>query len=166
MGLGNAAGGRRGFLAGYALLGLPKLPPRNGSDWLFWLAFPVTLLGMADAMLGRRWTWIFACATGVVGLVMVRPLAPANVTFAECGILAVALAAVGMGIVLLLQAIEPRIGSGAIPWGLCIAVGGAAVTVMSSNLRTVGTYGIAASAALGSVALFAGTMARAEASAL
>src|SRR3954468_1732661 len=51
-----------GFLVGYALLGVPKLPPRDGTDWLFWLAVPVTLLGVVDATVGRRWGWALGLA--------------------------------------------------------------------------------------------------------
>src|SRR5688500_12636000 len=72
-----AVGG--GFLAGYALLGVPELPPIDGNDWLFWLAVPVTLLGVTDAAMGQpKWGWLFGAAAGAVALVVLWPLAQAG----------------------------------------------------------------------------------------
>ena len=42
--------------------------------------------------------------------------------------------------------------------GLCLALGGAAVVVLSSNYGVAGRYGIAASAALGPIALLTGKL--------
>src|SRR4051794_26851115 len=77
-----------GFLTGYALLGVPGLPPRNGNDWLFWLAVPVTGLGVVDALFPRRWAWAMGAAAGAVAFVVVRPLVPGSVTAVELWILA------------------------------------------------------------------------------
>src|SRR5688572_242189 len=90
-----------GFLAGYALLRLPSLPPRDGTDWLFWLTIPLTVLAMAAAVLSNggsdtlvrhaaesgdvlvprsdanaaKWNWTFGAAAGLVALVIMLPLA-------------------------------------------------------------------------------------------
>src|SRR3954470_21230997 len=87
-----------GFLAGYALIGVPKLPPRDGTDWLFWLAIPATLLGVVDATVGRRWGWALGLAAGMVALVVVLPLpaetVPRGSLYAAAALLALAGAAV------------------------------------------------------------------------
>ena len=65
-----------GFLAGYAAFGVPTLPPRDGTDWLFWLAIPLTLLGVVDATVlrERRWGWaVGGVAAGLVPLVPHQP---------------------------------------------------------------------------------------------
>src|SRR5688572_14811626 len=58
-----------GFLTGYGLIGVPRLPPRDGTDWLFWLAIPATLFGVVDALVGKRWGWALGAAAGAVAWV-------------------------------------------------------------------------------------------------
>ena len=144
-----------GFLAGYGLLGLPALPPRDGTDWLFWLTIPLALLGVVEATFSRRWSWIFgAAAAGLIALVLLLPLMRVgSVPPASAWATILALAAFAAGVVLMLRFAIDRLGPVATLAGLCITVGGAGVIVMSSNLRIVGIYGLAAAAALAPVAL-------------
>ena len=129
-----------GFMTGFALVGVPKLPPRDGTDWLFWLAIPVTLLGVLDALVGKRWGWVLGAAAGGVGLVVLLPLVPGALSTGEVARVAVLLAVAGAVGALCAHVAEP-------------AGGPPAVVVMSSHLFVVGLYGIAASAALGPVAV-------------
>jgi len=149
-----------GFLTGYALIGVPRLPPRDGTDWLFWLAFPLTVLGIVDALVGKRWGWSLGAAAGAVAWVILAPLVPGAVTRLELVSAALAFALAGAAVTFCIQLAEPRVAAAAVVAGLCVALGATAVVVMSSNLRIVGVYGIAASAALGPVAVFAGTLSR------
>ena len=142
-----------GFMTGFALVGVPKLPPRDGTDWLFWLAIPVTLLGVLDALVGKRWGWVLGAAAGGVGLVVLLPLVPGALSTGEVARVAVLLAVAGAVGALCAHVAEPAGGPPAVVAGLCVALGGAAVVVMSSHLFVVGLYGIAASAALGPVAV-------------
>lgn len=150
-----------GFLTGFALFGVPRLPPRDGTDWLFWLALPLTAAGVTDAVLQhrpawRRYGWLAGAVMGATAFVIVRPLVPASVSTGTLITLAPALAAAGAALVLAAGWAEPRVGAWAVVTAFCVAVGGVGVVVMSSHLRIVGIYGIAASAALGPVAVGAG----------
>lgn len=146
-----------GFLAGYALIGVPRLPPLDGTDWLFWLAFPVTLLGATDALTGWRWGWLIGAAAGVVALVIVSPLAPHAVSVGAMLGTSIGLAAAGAALCFTARVVERRVGARPLVAGLCIVMGGAAVVVFSSNFRSAGIYGLAAAAALAPVAAFAGS---------
>jgi hypothetical protein len=143
-----------GFLAAYvALSGVPKLPPRDGTDWLFWAAIPLVVLGIVDALTSPGWGWLLGAAAGGVALLIVRPLVPGTVSMASlCGV-TLLLAAAGAALCYGVRFAEPRLGSPAIVGALCIVLGGTGVLVFSSNLRIGGVYGIAAAAALGPVAL-------------
>jgi hypothetical protein len=145
-----------GFVTGYALLGVPKLPPRDGTDWLFWMAIPVTLLGVLDATVNGRWGWALGAAAGAMAVVIGLPLAPHAVSHASLYGTAALLALGGSAVCFAAHFAERRVTPAAVVGALCVAVGGAAVVVMSSNLRIVGVYGIAASAALGPVAVLMG----------
>src|ERR1700710_1587052 len=58
------------FLTGYSQLGVPSFPPRDGIDWLFWLAIPLTLLGALDSYLKPKVSWFAGLAAGLsVGMV-------------------------------------------------------------------------------------------------
>lgn len=144
-----------GFMTGYALLFVPKLPPTDGTDWLFWLAIPATLLGMLGAIIRTRWCWILGMAAGGMLVVIALPLIPHAMPRSTLWI-ALPIGVLGMlsSAVALLS--HPRVPANAIAAGLCVIVGGAAVVVMSSNIRSLGVYGIAASAALGPVAILIG----------
>ncbi len=50
------------FLTGYGLLEVPRFPPIDGTDWLFWLAIPATLLAIVDSILLPNWGWAFGAA--------------------------------------------------------------------------------------------------------
>jgi hypothetical protein len=147
-----------GFVTGYALLGVPKLPPRDGTDWLFWVAIPATLLGVLDAMLGRRWGWALGGFAGVAAIVVGMPLAPHAVSHASLFGTAALLALGGLAVCLAAHFGERRVTPAAVVAALCITLGGTAVVVLSSNLRIVGVYGIAAAAAVGPVAVLAGRL--------
>jgi hypothetical protein len=147
-----------GFLAGYyALSGVPRLPPRDGTDWLFWAALPVTGLGVLDAALPRRWGWVLGAAAGGVALLIGWSLVQNNtIPAAElCGVALIA-AVVGAGLSLVVRLAEPRLGTPAVVAALCVTIGAAGLVVLSSHQRVSGVYGIAASAALGPVAVFTG----------
>jgi hypothetical protein len=152
-----------GFMAGYALVGVPRLPPLDGTDWLFWLALPVTALGIVDAITGWRWGWVMGAAAGLVALLVVRPLTPQAVSTGAMVGTALTLAAVGAGLCYVARVVEVRTGPRTLVAGLCIVMGAAAVVVFSSNLRSGGLYGLAAAAALAPVALIAGRRAEAVA---
>jgi hypothetical protein len=144
-----------GFLTGYALLGVPKLPPRDGTDWLFWLAIPATLLGIIDATVGGRWGWVLGAAAGGVMCVIAWPLVPHTVP--RDG-LWVTVAIAGQCVLVCFTAwyVQPRVPPGAIVATLCLTLAAGAVVIMSSNLRIVGLYGIAAAAAVGPLVLLVG----------
>ncbi len=145
-----------GFMTAYVLLtGVPRLPPRDGIDWLFWAAVPVTLLGALDAATRSRWGWIFGAAAGGVALLVARPLVPGAVSTTALWTTAAALAAAGAALCYVARSADRRVGAWAVIGSLCAVTGAAAVVVLSSNLRIGGVYGIAAAAALGPVAVLA-----------
>ena len=102
-----------GFIVGYALLGVPKLPPRDGTDWLFWLAIPATLLGVLDATVGGRWGWALGLGGGVaVAVVVGLPLAPHAVSHASLYGTAALLALGGVAVCFAAHLAEPRVHAG------------------------------------------------------
>jgi hypothetical protein len=152
-----------GFLTGYALFRMPALPPRDGVDWLFWLTLPVTAAGVAASMLaradepewrGRLWLSPLGLAAAVVSLAIMLPLTRVgSVSVGATVWTPLAVGLIGAGSMLALQIAIDRVGPVAVMLGLCIIVGGAGVMVMSSNLRIVGIYGLAAAAAVGAVGI-------------
>src|SRR5688500_245811 len=98
-----------GFVTGYALLGVPRLPPRDGTDWLFWLAIPTTLLGVLDATVGGRWGWALGLAAGAVAIVVGLPLAPHAVSHGSLYGTAALLALGGVAVCLAAHAAERRV---------------------------------------------------------
>jgi hypothetical protein len=146
-----------GFLLGYALVALPRLPPADGTDWLFWAAIPLTILGVVDAMLNVRWGSVFGAAAGAVALLVLLPIVPNTVPPATAYLDALGAAAIGALLCLMLQSAQKRLGFRAVTASLCIAVGAAAVMVLSCNLRIVGVYGLGATAALGAAICFGGS---------
>ena len=146
-----------GFATGYALIGVPRLPPIDGNDWLFWLIAPVTLLGVADAWVDRRWGWVFAAiGAGLMALVIALPLVHGAVTTREVATTCGVMTAVAAVLWFAMRAAEPRVTPTAVVAALCVVTGAAAVVVMSSGLRILGVYGIAAAAALAPVAVLIG----------
>jgi hypothetical protein len=150
-----------GFLVGYALIGVPKLPPRDGTDWLFWLAVPVTALGAFDATrFGSRSVPRHVLAPLVAGLVawaIVLPLSATVRTPLHLG-MALAFAAVTYLVQMALAYAGQRLGATTIVAALCITVGASAVVLLSTNTRILGIYGIAAAVAIGPVAALVGAM--------
>jgi hypothetical protein len=150
-----------GFIAGFALIGVPKLPPRDGTDWLFWLAIPATAVGIIHALpLGRGrvlnhvtppWT------PGLVACVIVLPLresvAPPVVLMMVFGFIVA-----GYAVHFALGYAGQRLGTTTIVAAMCVSVAASAVVLLSTNTRILGIYGIAAAAALGAVAVLAGPM--------
>jgi hypothetical protein len=157
-------GAGAGFMAGYALTRMPAFPPRDGVDWLFWLTVPVTAAGIvasvllrAEALDRRRawWTSAFGLVAGIVTLVIMLPLTRVGaVSVGATAWTSVVVGVVGIGTVLTIQFAIERVGPVGVVLGLCIIVGGAGVMVMSSNLRIVGIYGLAAAAAVGAVGVW------------
>ena len=139
----------------WLLAGAPKLPPSNGTDWLFWLAIPVTVLGLLDAILGGRWGWILGASAGAVALGILRPLYTMTdpITLWATVVL---LALVGVLLAWVAWFAEPRMGTAWTLLAFSFTLGAAGVMVMSSNLQTVGVYGLAAACAVGPVAVIAG----------
>lgn len=155
-------GGGIGFLVGYASslgstggFGLPRLPPGDGTDWLFWAALPAIALAMLAGWLGWRWLAILGAWAGVVVWAIARPLVPGTLSAAAAVEIGVAAGVIGVIVVGVHSLVAARIGHGWSVLSLCIVLGGAGVTVLSSNLRTVGVYGIGAAAAVGGLVLFA-----------
>jgi hypothetical protein len=146
-----AAGG--GFIAGYALMGAPGLPPSNGYDWIFWLAMPLTVLGALDVRLDRKWGWIFGVVAGLVALIVLRPLSPAGVSATEMWLTVGGLAGGGAAMGWVASIAQKRLGPFWTMGAFCIVAGGVGVTIMSSGSRGLGIDGLALSAALGPVAV-------------
>jgi len=147
-----------GFLVSYTCFARPKLPPVDGSDWLYWLAIPLIALGVIDALIGKGWCWLLAGFAAVVAIVMVKPLiqvppAPDGVTWQMIWTTAAIVGVTAIVQALVAGMTQKRIGSLWVIMSFCVAIGGAGVVIFSSNLRTVGVYGIAAAAALGPVAV-------------
>lgn len=154
--------GGLGFLAGYASslggtggFGLPRLPPSDGTDWLFWTTLPGIALAMLVAWLGWRPLVILGAWAGVVVWAIARPLAPGTLSAAAVMEVSVAAAVLGVIVVAVHSLVAARIGHGWSVLSLCVVLGGTGVTVLSSNLRTVGVYGIGAATAIGGLVLFA-----------
>jgi len=160
------------FLTGYSLIGIPKLPPRDGTDWLYWVMVPATVWGILDALLGsgKELGWFRGMSSWVVGgivggiciggasVIIILPLARVGGTpnSTQCWQLGVAIGAAGAVMIWLLGWAQRRLGTLTVIAGLWITLGATAVMVMSSNLRIVGVYGLAAAAALAPLALFMG----------
>ncbi len=148
------AGTGAGFLLGcLATVGLPRLPPRDGTDWLIWAALPLTLVATADALSRFKLGWLFGAVAGGAAWLIVAPLAPAAVTSAALWVTTLGCAVGGAVLCAVVQWAERRLGTPTVLAGLAIIVGGAGVLVFSSNLRIVGLYGLAAAAALAPTAL-------------
>lgn len=142
-----------GFLAGFGLLGVPRYPPLDGTDWLFWLAIPLTVTAVGAALIDRWWTSFGGIAAVAVVLVIVRPLTPHAVTTGAMAAAAIGLGVAAVAVCVVLAFADERIGSIGTIGALAIATTGAAVVAMSSNVRIVGLHGLAAAAALAPVAL-------------
>lgn len=148
-----------GFAAGYALIGVPRLPPIDGNDWLFWLIAPVTVFGIAASLAGSRWPWLLGAAGAVlVAVVIALPLLGGAVTVGAIITMSLTLAAAAAVLCFAGPAAEPRVGSWAVAAALCAVTGAAAVVVMSSGLRILGVYGVAAATALVPVAALIGRL--------
>ncbi len=155
-------GGGIGFLLGYASslgttggFGLPRLPPGDGTDWLFWAALPAIALAMLAGRLGWRWLAILGAWAGVLAWAVARPLVPGTLSAAEAVEVGAAAGVIGAVVVGVHTLVAGKIGHGWSVLSLCVVLGGAGVTVLSSNLRTVGVYGIGTAAAVGGLVLFA-----------
>jgi hypothetical protein len=144
-----------GFLVSYALMGVPKLPPVDGSDWIFWLAIGLTMVAMAESAIGRkagcglRFGWLLGAAAGLVAFVELKPLGDVSgqVLWTTSGVFAVA----GVALALVASVAQARVGSFWTVAGFCVAAGGAGVVILSSDSRTIGVHGVAVAAALGPV---------------
>ncbi len=141
------------FLTAYWLLsGVPDLPPRDGTDWLFWSAPALAVVGIVDGAARSKWGWALAAFAGGVVFLITKPLTPHAVPASMLWITAAAAAVLAPVLCLAVHAAAPRITAPAALGCLCITLGAAAVVVLSSNLRIGGVYAMAAAAALGPVA--------------
>jgi len=143
-----------GFLVSYAMTGVPKLPPLDGSDWIFWMAIGLTVVALPDGTIGKsagwlRFGWLLGAAVGVMAFVVLKPLADvsAQVLWVTTGVFAVT----GAALVLVARVAEARLGSFWTLAAFCVAASGAGVVILSSDSRTIGVHGVAVAAALGPV---------------
>jgi hypothetical protein len=142
------------FLTAYYLLsGVPGLPPRDGTDWLFWSAPALAVLGVIDGATRSRWGWALAALAAGVVFLITRPLTPHAVPASTLWITAAAAAVLAPALCLAVHTAAQRITAPAALGCLCITLGAAAVVVLSSNLRIGGVYAMAGAAALGPVAV-------------
>lgn len=149
-----------GFMTGVAALigqpayfGRPALPPADGTDWLFWLAIPLTVVGILDATRGGKWGWLMGLVAAGVAYVILRPLPTTAYPHAQAFVLVLGLGVAAAAAALAARITRPSIGSWAVGIALAITLGAAGVVVMSSGLRVVGLYGLAAAAATGPAAV-------------
>ena len=147
-----------GFFVGHALLGVPKLPPRDGSDWLFWLAIPLMAVAAVDALMGKSWGWIFAGFAGAMAWVLIQPLVPRSLSSEKMWETALLVTGVCIGLAAIAEFSQRRAGWFWFVMAFCLVTGAAGVVIFSSNLRTGGLYAMSAAAALGPVALLGKSM--------
>jgi hypothetical protein len=150
-----------GFLIGYANalgpgggFGLPMFPPSDGSDWLFWAAIPATLLAALAAALNRPWLALLGAFAGVVSFAILKPIVPAVMSATPAGEIALGVGLIGIVLALVLHFAAERIGHAWIITALALIITGTGVTVLSSNLRTTGVYGIGGGMAMAGLILF------------
>jgi hypothetical protein len=137
------------FVTGYGLLGVPRLGPIDGTDWLFWLTIPVTGLAILDSVFVPRWGWAFGAVAGVVAWMIIHPVVPDTVSPGVCWATAIGTAVAGAGLCLAAGAMGSRLRPWAVLAGPCAAVGAAAVVVLASDSASIGIRGLAAAASLG-----------------
>ena len=69
--------------------GVPEFPPSTGGDWIFWLAGPLTVVGLVEALVVRMPAWLRAILSSVASIaliwIMLRPLMPQTLTPAQAG---------------------------------------------------------------------------------
>jgi hypothetical protein len=63
--------------------GVPEVPPSTGGDWIFWLAGPLTAVGLIESLV-RMPAWVRAILTSIASVALVwvilRPLIPQALT--------------------------------------------------------------------------------------
>jgi hypothetical protein len=163
------------FIVAYAAVGVPKFPPHDGSDWLFWLAIPLTLIAVSDSVIGAmvggahltgttRYGWLLGASAGAVAALLLKPLndISPHVLWVTTAVFAVA----GAALALIASVAQRRLGSFWTLAAFCIATGGAGVVILSSDSRTIGVYGVAAAAALGPVVVLGARLRAAQSVAL
>ena len=123
--------GGLGFLTGYASslgstggFGLPRLPPSDGTDWLFWAALPAIGLAMLVAWLGWRWLAIVGAWAGVVPWTVARPLVPGTLSAGVNLEIAAAAGVIGVVVVGVHTLVAGKIGHGWSVLSLCVVLGG------------------------------------------
>src|SRR5260221_3715915 len=140
------------FTVAYACMGVPKFPPQDGSDWLFWLAIPLTLIAVGDSVVGAaviagahptwaaRYGWVLGATAGAVAALLLNPLGDveSHVRWVTVAVFAIA----GTALALVASMAQRRLGSGWTLAAFCIAIGGAGVVILSSDSRTIGLHGI------------------------
>lgn len=144
-----------GFLAGYSLLGVPSLPPRDGTDWLYWLTLPLAGVALLDTPRHRKWSWALGLLCGIVPFIVVHPLVRAgSISMSDLLIPCLSLAPAGAIACLLLDRAQRRIGAFATTASLVLTLAGTAVLILSSHLRIVALYALACTAALAPLPFF------------
>lgn len=141
-----------GFVLGYWLMRAPAWNPSDGSERLYWLAMPVTLLAMLHRWT-RGWTVLLA---GAVALVLMQPLYPRHATVSHLWGLSWALAGAGALHWFATRFAEARLGAGWIVAAWAVVLEGAGVLVMSSNFRAMGLTGMTAAAATAPLVMLIG----------
>ena len=149
--------GGAGFLIAYHAIAraagsVPQWTPRDGADWLYWLAMPLTVIAALDAHFRPRFGWVLGGLAGVVALVLIRPIS-ASVPANQMWVAVFGLGAAGVALAWVGEFAARRYGA---VWPLLaftVVLGGAGVVVLASNYKSFGQYGLAAAAALGPVAV-------------
>ncbi|MDB5323933.1 MAG: hypothetical protein JWN40_5564 [Phycisphaerales bacterium] len=148
------------FIVAYATSGLPKFPPHDGTDWLFWLAIPLTLIAIAESVAGKklvgahpsgtsRFGWILGAAAGAVAALLLKPLG--DVSSQVLWTTTALFTLTGVALVFVASLAQRRLGSFWTLAPFCVAAAGAGVVILSSDSRTIGLHGIAVAAAIGPV---------------
>lgn len=148
------------FIVAYATTGLPRFPPHDGTDWLFWLAIPLTLIAVGESLFGKlvggahptgtsRFGWLLGAAAGAVTFLLLKPLGDVSSQVLWTTTALVTLT--GVALVFVASLAQRRLGSFWTLAPFCVAAAGAGVVILSSDSRTIGLHGIAAAAAIGPV---------------
>ncbi|HYE20418.1 MAG TPA: hypothetical protein VEA69_18370 [Tepidisphaeraceae bacterium] len=151
--LAAAAGFALAYAAQFARpprqLALPTLPPHDGTDWLFWVAIPLAIVGIAAACARRGWVVIAGLTAGGVAYLLLWPVVksgavPHSTALSDASIIAVA----GVATVFASRFAAARLGGVWVVAALSIATGGTGVLILASGMKDVGLHGMAAGAAI------------------
>jgi hypothetical protein len=151
-----------GFVAGwFAFAGMPSLPPRDGTDWLFWLTgytIPVAVVVFAENRWNARslvvWLGVMATCVGLTALGVALPLARAGtISIAGLFVVALAFSAGAAALAFVSRIAAARVGVVALFCVMSLTAGATGVVIFASHIRVVGIYGLSAAAAIGGTAV-------------